>query len=397
MLQPSASKRISLPKRICLLSLLSVAILCACTDSSDTGDLAASAASPGAPSALSSQQPAPAYERPSAERERSPLFLDPATDDSRPLTADELLGAFLMREAVEGTGMLLGDEQIKASLIRRGLETLEAVRQRLASGDGLSTRGAEDDWQGSEEQLLLDVLLSLDLPGVETVALEWLQAAPSARAVAELGRYLGNRSPGLHDEQIRLSAEQALLEAARLDDVPGELFQLLGEYGDSRTVGLLSEMPWHRDAYASVALSLIPDGSGIEFLVRDARSFAEGEMTTHGRLAIELLAQQAYQDSTAAHVLLELAELGAIPLDLWPSVMAGIAGEESISLVRPPTGLQAIHTIVLPEGNQVLYRMIHSDLLDYGLESVELRMALLEALLDFAPSSTWPDQSSPGG
>jgi len=286
-------------------------------------------------------------------------------------------------------------DSLKQVLVDRGYETLWAIRHRLESGEGFPLFEYGEPWEGGEEQRLLELLLALDLPEVELVALNWMQAGPSPGAVAELGRYLGGISPGTHDDSIRMAAEQSILSSADLSNIPGELFQLLGEYGDAGTVNLLVDMPWHRDAYANVALSLIPDGSGLDLIIQDARLFEQGQLTTHGRLAVELLAQWASQDAQAARTLFDLARQDLIPVDLWPNVLAAVAGEQSISLVLPASGLRSIHTIFRPEGNQVLYRVTNSsDELD---DAEEFRLATLDELLRFAPKLPGTNGPGPGG
>ena len=388
MLQSHASKGTSSLKGIFTLSLTALLLLYGCARSSDNN--ATESFQPGhkgsKANALSTAGSPEAPERKNYKEGTD--FRGRAPSDAEQPSAAQMLARLLSRAAPAGAMATLGDEQIKDALAGLGHETLEAIRLRLESGEALSTLGDENSWEGSEEQLLLQVLLSLEMPEIQAIALDWMAASPSPRAVAELGRYLGQHSPGVHDGAIRAAAELSLLSAASLSEVPGELFQLLGEYGDAGTVNLLADMPWHRDAYASVALALIPDGSGMGFLVRDARLFGQGQSTTHARLAIELLAQQAHLSPDAAEALLELAERGLIPTELWPDVLAAAAGEQYLSLVRPVSCLQSVHTIFRPEGDQSLYRVKRIGPPPEEAWVEEFRLAVLEALLQFAPKLT---------
>lgn len=310
-------------------------------------------------------------------------------------SATALLEALLARNRTGESTTETTIDSLTRALIDSGYETLWAILHRLESGEYPSMVENGESWEGSEEQKLLAVLLALNLPEVESVALYWMQAGSSARAMAELGQYLSEISPGKHDASIRMAAEQSLLSAADLSDIPGELFQLLGEYGDAGTVNLLADMPWHRDAYARVALALIPDGSGLSLIVQDARLFQLGQPTTHGRLAVELLAQRACQDAEAALTLFDLAREDLIPADIWPNVLAAVAGEQSISLVRPASGLRSIHTIFRPEGDQVLYRVTNMSFEQNNIE--EFRLAMLDELLRFAPTLPGVNRPGPGG
>lgn len=259
---------------------------------------------------------------------------------------------------------------------------MAAIRHHPGRHPALSGESSVGSREGNGELRLLERLQALDQPEGGQLALAWLQAGPSPQAVAMLGHYLAAIAPGVHDASIRTAAEQALVNAASLDALPGELFQLLGEYGDSGTVNLLVDMPWHQDAYASTALALIPDGSGLDLLIQDALLFEQGRSTTHGRLAIELLAQRAHQDPGAASALIELAEQRVIPVDIWPDLLAAVAGAQSISMIRPNSGLLSVQTILRPGGTQTLFRVALSRTED---DSQEFRRALLEELLIFAP------------
>ncbi len=256
------------------------------------------------------------------------------------------------------------------------------IQQRLESPVPLSPLGEDGGWDGSEEQRLVAELLGLDLEEVEAVALDWLLNDPSPPAVAALAGYLAAISPELYGDAIRLATELALRNPRGMA-LPGELFQLLGEFGDARSEDLLLDQPWHLDAYVSVALALIADGAGLDSLILDTRTFAEGRATAQGRLALELLAQRAVENPMAAATLLDLARGHFIPPDLWPSVLAAIEGRQGISLVRPAHGVLAMETILRPEGDLVLYRIALRPGEDDALE--DLRLALLEELLKFGP------------
>lgn len=206
-------------------------------------------------------------------------------------------------------------------------------------------------------QALLDVLLSLGLPEVEDVALQLLASAPAAGEVLQLGQYLETVQPGKYSEVILSAAEQALIDADPAAALPADFFLLVGALGTEETALLLSELQAQYGAYASLALALIPDGGGLSSLAQDARLFEAGQDTLQGRLAVQLLAQLAPQFPQAASVLLELAEKGAIPHDVWPYVLDIVAGNWELTLIEPrPGDLIGSHTFYRPEGNQVIYR-----------------------------------------
>ena len=125
-------------------------------------------------------------------------------------------------------------------------------------------------------------------------------------------------------------------------------------------------------------------------LEQDARAFEAGQDTLQGRLALQLLAQQAPQQPEAAAALIELAEQGVIPNGLWPYVLDIVAGSWEITVSEPPSDdLIGSHTYYHAEGNQVIYRVArHED--DIGEGREEQRLHLLDRLQPFAPPDLVP-------
>jgi hypothetical protein len=246
-------------------------------------------------------------------------------------------------------------EIVLNQLGQAGYEGMWAIKEFLLTNLQSPNLGEFAVREQALRQSLLGLLLDSDLPGVEGLALELLTNQPEPWEVAQLGLYLEANHPGQFTYSIRHVAEQALIGTDSYGDIPGQLFQLLGEVGDSSTISLLANIPMHQDAYASVALALLPDGSGIALLEQDARLFEIGQYTTHGRLAIELLAQQAHQYTDASNVLIDLARKNLIPSDIWPQVVSLLAGNQQLTLVPPAGGRISRNTIYRQQGNQTIY------------------------------------------
>lgn len=283
-------------------------------------------------------------------------------------------------------------EERMAYLLQRlrlqGDDALIPLRDYLLKSDGSDTDSPE------LRRALLEVLLNLGLPEVEGIALEVLASQPAAMEVWQLGQYLESVYPGKYSDAIRTVAEQALIHSDPATILPGEYFQFLGELGDDQTALLLSALPMHQEAYGSLALAGIPDGSGVPLLAADARAFEAGRDTMQGRLAIQLLAQQAPQFPEAAAVLIELAQQGVIPQDLWPYVLEIVAGTWALTPFQPPPNdLLGTHTYYHEQGDQVIFRVAqHQPETIDGLQSQ--RLFLLNRLQPFAP----PDLTfNPGG
>lgn len=234
-------------------------------------------------------------------------------------------------------------------------------------------------------QALLEVLLGLESPEVEGVALQLLANGPDAFEVLELGLFLEGVQPGKYSHAVLLAAEHALTEAGSTMMLPAGFFQFLGELGNEETVLLLAEMPWHHQAYASIALASIPDGSGFATLEQEALGLVTNPNSMHGRVAIQLLAQMGPQFPEVATSLISLAEQGAIPLDVWPHVLDIVAGNWELTLLEPmPGDLVWSHTFFHQVGNQVIYGATrHQDATDNDLDAQ--RLYLLDQLMPLVP------------
>ncbi len=263
----------------------------------------------------------------------------------------------------------------------QGANALIPIRDFLLDGDHFV------DAPPKLRQALLSVLLSLGVPEVDDVALQLLASGPAAPEVLQLALYLEGVQPGKYSDSIRLAAEQTLIDTDPTSVLPPEFFTLLGEMGNQETAMLLAGTPLHDEAYASFALASIPDGSGLLRLEQDARLFEAGRDTLQGRLAIQLLAQKAPGSPRAAAALIELAEKGVIPNDVWPYLLDIVAGNWELTLLEPPSSqLVGSHTFFSPEGNQVIYRAtLQPAQADDGLQSQ--RLYLLDRLQELAPSS----------
>ena len=285
----------------------------------------------------------------------------------------------LARLSVEQAGP--GSEEMASLLQRLGLLGADAL---FAIRDFMLSEQASAPTQQALRRALLEVLLSLDLPEVEDVAFELLGDRPAPIELWLLGSYLEQAQPGVYTDSIRLAGEQVLLDLDTTVEQPGEFFQLMGEVGDQSTAALLLQLPVHMNAYSSVALALIADGAGIAQLEQDARLFATGADTNQGRLAVQLLAQEAYRQGTAADALMDLAGRKLVPPDVWPEIAALVSGGREITLEPPASGLLATNTIYRPEGNQILYTAARSSIQE-TYEEIEQRIYLVGQLQQLAP------------
>jgi len=275
-------------------------------------------------------------------------------------------------------------DEIVRELSESGYASMLAVRDYLSRDLGFGSGETPGKDEQNLRQVLLDLLLQFDFPEVESYALELLDSHPTPSEIWQLGRYLEEKHPGIYTDTVRLVAEEAFVHSDPAVAIPGGFFQLLGETGDDETAFLLSDVPIHQEAYANFALAAIPDGSGIPVLEQEALLLGNGQPSTRSRLIIELLACQAYRNTAAADVLIEMAQRGLIPADTWPHVMAIVSGSLVLTLEPPPQGQLETHTIFRSEGNQVIYRVVRP-LVDEPPDIADQRHQLLDSLQALAP------------
>lgn len=299
-------------------------------------------------------------------------------------TPESLLNELAELLAHDDPDALAEAEDLLIQLHALGLDGLVAVQQFLLQGSDAAASGSGSAADSDLRALLLDFLLGSPTEGAESLAVELLESPMAPTEIATLGMFLEERAPGLYAARINQAAENAVLNAPLYGELPGSLFEVLGRTGDYESLAILEQMPMYRDAYVSVALALLPDGSGIPALEQDARLIESGQHTAHGRLALQLLAQQAGRYPQAAQVLAELASKNLVPADLWKSIASLASGASVITTIQPAS--QPFHTMTIywPQGDQRLYavpaafEMVVSD-------EIDQRLALIAALRRYAP------------
>lgn len=258
--------------------------------------------------------------------------------------------------------------------------TADAIRDFLLLTDPFDDRLVE------LRRALIEYALEHEQAEWEEFAFKLLRDGTNVYEISVLGRFLEAQQPGVYTEFVRQLAEDHLLLLSHSDPLPGDFFQLLGEVGDETTALLLEDVPIQFNVYATVSSALLQDGSGIVLLQQIARPTVSHQTTFMGRVALELLAQQAAAQPEAASALIDLAADESIPGDLWAQLADYVSGKSYITLTDPHGLSSGNTTIYRQEGNQILYRAQRTRLIE-GLDAVERRLLLLEALRQLAPDS----------
>ncbi|MEH6467157.1 MAG: hypothetical protein V7722_05960 [Porticoccus sp.] len=287
----------------------------------------------------------------------APWELTPPTTYTAYTKLDEIVG--LLEEGGELDSWHL--QRVKLLLdqvFQFGPEALPTIHDFLLSGTDAPLSATLVDDSSSVRLILIQMLRYMDDPKVVEVAFDTLHFSQDPMEVYFLASIVNDWSePGWYNKDV-LSFVEGVLQQNILEgevDSVGPLIQILGEQGDETTAGKLAAMPPYLQQSAAVAMAQLPDGSGMPFLVNEARS--SGGYTLQGRLALRLLAQSALAQPSAANELVQLAAENKIPPEMWPELMKLIKGVERLQLVVD-SGQRADQEIIFhPEGDEVWYRV----------------------------------------
>jgi hypothetical protein len=157
------------------------------------------------------------------------------------------------------------------------------------------------------------------------------------------------------------------------------LFEVLHTYGDTSVVAELEQATKNWNYYGAIALSQLPDGTGIPALIQ----MAEGNTTAKGN-ALEMLAQASPQFPEARAALLEMTRNNKISSNQWPYLSPLLAGDEyhyqdsvldtALLTLKEPPG-NAGHVLL---GNQNFYIVPGAE--SFTAEQISQRVALIDEL-----------------
>jgi hypothetical protein len=186
-----------------------------------------------------------------------------------------------------------------------------------------------------------------------------LQATAAPYEIALIARQLEQQTPGQYRQEI-LSAVTETLGMAAKGELPGfdvgPLFQTLQSYGNEGTVATVEEMgsPWKY--YSAITLAGLPEGAGVDALIRQAQGGAGVERSSRD-FAFQMLAQVAAQYPAAVDALVEQAGNGQIPPSAWRKIAEGLGGNQcgitsSLEVRTDHPAVLGSKTYHLDKGNQ---------------------------------------------
>jgi hypothetical protein len=244
-----------------------------------------------------------------------------------------------------------------------GLESLGFASVRVATLDALRQIGGSD---------------------ALAVMVQTLQATASPPEIAILAQDLEAQAPGTYNEDILSAARETLAMASsgQLDkDVDvGPLFDLLAKYGGTGAVADLQQAASQWKYYSAIALTQLPDGSGIPALIQAtvAPPQQDGDIAA---AALQTLAGVSAQYPEAGAALLQQARDNKIPSQMWPYLASALTDgqfliDDGSANPASEANVMAIH---INSGNQNYYSMPAGDSLTSG--QITARLALIDNLL----------------
>jgi hypothetical protein len=248
-------------------------------------------------------------------------------------------------------------QSLLTQLANQGDAAVPMIRDFLLSGED-QTLPADGTFRYPSLRLgLIDVLQRAGGEEAQLVSLELLQTEISAQEFVALSGYLEKQDPGFYQTEIHQAGRQLLLaQIAGLESVElGPVYQLLAEAG-ATSVAELNQAPEQLQHYASVALALLPDGTGLPALLDELQGSDLIFDDQLDFLKLKLLAQLAVDQPAAAATLADLASHNLIPERLWPEIAAIAGGLERIQLSNNGGAVVSRHQISSPYGDQVVYR-----------------------------------------
>jgi hypothetical protein len=274
-------------------------------------------------------------------------------------------------------------------LIGAGSQAIPAIREFLGRNQDidLSTLpGGKQLGYDTTRQALFGALTQIGGPEAQGLLLDTLRTTADPGELALLAKSLETLAPGQNRDQVLSAARETLQMAlngqlASQRDL-GPLFDLFQKLGDGQSADDLLAAAKNWGYYATQSLAHLPDGGGIDGLIRLATDPALG--LTRTGFAYQALADAAWDQPKAAEALVQQAREGRIPLSAWSAIAEALGGIQThISDGILPddstlTGVRKVRWVHLDSGNQNYYA---TQPLSMPPEEIDKRISILDQLL----------------
>jgi hypothetical protein len=276
-------------------------------------------------------------------------------------------------------------------LIGAGTQAVPAIREFLGRNQDIDLSalpGGKQLGYDSTRQALFGALTRIGGPEAQALLLDTLHTTADPGELALLAKNLETLAPGQNRDQI-LSAARETLQMALNGQITsqrdlGPLFDLFQKLGDGQSADDLLAAAKNWGYYATQTLARLPDGAGIDDLIRLATDPALG--LTRSGFAYQALADAAWDQPRAAEALVQQAREGSIPLSAWSAIaeaLGGIQTHISDDVIPDDTTLAAsgarkVRWVHLDLGNQNYYA---TQPLSMPPDELGKRISILDQLL----------------
>lgn len=276
-------------------------------------------------------------------------------------------------------------------ILSAGSEAVPAITEFLARNQDIdlsAVPGGSQLGYASVRQALFGALTQIGGPEAEALLADTLQTTADPREVAVLAEHLEELAPGRYRDKALSAARETLQMASEGQSIGqrdvGPLFDLFQKLGDGQSADDLLALVKNWGYYTPLTLARLPDGAGIDALIKLATDPASLGLT-RSDFAYQALADAANNYPKAAEALLLQAQEGRIPPSAWSAIAETLGGiqlhiteqartEES----TPAASAGKVRWVHIDSGNQNYYAALQMSM---SPEEMNRRLSLFDRLL----------------
>ena len=276
-------------------------------------------------------------------------------------------------------------------IISAGSDAVPAIREFLARNQDIdlsAVPGGSQLGYATVRQALFSALAQIGGPDAEALLLDTLHTTADPREVSMLAEHLEELAPGQYRDKALSAARETLQMASNGQFVGqrdvGPLFDLFQKLGDGQSADDLLALAKNWGYYTPLTLARLPDGAGIDALIKlasDPTSFG----LTRSDFAYQALADAANNYPKAAEALLLQAQEGRIPPSAWSAIAETLSGIQLHITERarteestPAASAGKVRWVHMDSGNQNYYAALP---LSMSPEELNRRISLFDRLL----------------
>ena len=280
-------------------------------------------------------------------------------------------------------------KQNLGQLISAGTQSVPAIREFLGRNQDIdlyALPGGKQLGYNTTRQALFGALTQIGGPEAQALLQDTLRTSADPSELAMLAKSLETLAPGQNRDQVLSAARETLQMAldGQLADKRdlGPIFDLFQKLGDDQSADELLAAAKTWGYYATQTLARLPDGAGIDDLIKLATDPALG--LTRSGFAYQALADAAWDQPRAAEALAQQAREGRIPLSAWSAIAEALGGIQThiSDGVLPDestlAGARRVRWVHLDIGNQNYYA---TQPLSMPPDELTKRISILDQLL----------------